>query len=202
MTAPQTPSPPRICVFRTKVYYAKNDERFRLNPLPKEIVRVARDLEEKEVWAVLYALDREIEITLPWTVTRFVKHLILDEAKNEKDIKEALAFIAFDVANTYLRLILPNVPSILFRDPEHVEIKRFEISTDGRKISGISIKSSGFTIYPTAEGEKVSDAISIDAELYDVPDAEDYEKYSRITVKIDLRKLIDELQIRWDLARG
>jgi len=198
----QVQTPPRVCVFRTRIYYARNDERFRLNPLPKELVRIARDLEGKEVWAVLFTLDREITITLPWTATKRIKYLVFNEAKSEKDIKDIFAFLAFDVINTYLRLILPTIPSVLFRDPEHVEVKRFEFSIGGRKISGVTIKSSGFTIYPTVEGEKVSDAISIEAELYDVPDAEDYDNYSQITVRIDLRKLVDEVGIRWDLARG
>jgi len=190
----------RICAFKTKVYYAKNDERFRLNPMPRELVRLARDLQDKDVWSVLYVLDRELEITLPWIITKYVKHLVFSEAKDEKDIKDVMAFLGFDVVNSYLRLVLPSVPTILYRDP-HVEIKRFEISIDGRKISGISIKSSGFIIYPTAEGEKVSNAISIDAELYDLPDAEDYDNYSQITVRINLKQLIDEVGIRWDLAR-
>jgi len=203
MGTPQLQSPGvRVCVFRTRIYFTKADQRFRLNPLPKEIAIKGKDLENREVWAVLFVLDRELEIVLPWTVTKYIKHLILNEAKNEKDIKEILAFLGFDVVNTYLRLLLPTIPSILFRDPEHVEIKRFEISTDGKKISGVSIKSSGFTIYPTVEGEKVSDAIIIEAELYDLPDAEDYDNYSQITVRINLKQLIDEVGFRWDLARG
>jgi len=199
LTAPQTPSPPKVkvVVFKTRVYLTKNDERFRLNPLPKEIARIARDLEGKEVWAVLYALDREIEIELPWIITKRLKQIVFNEAKSEEDIKEALTFIAFDTINTYLRLLLPNVPSILFREPEHVEVKK--INVEG--IEGVWLKASGFTIYPTAEGEKVADAIAIEAELYDLPDEKDMFTWSEVTVRINLRKLLEELQIRWDISR-
>jgi len=191
--------PPRVkvCVFRTRVYYARNDERFRLNPLPKEITRIARDLEGKEVWAVLFALDREVTITLPWTVVKRIKHLILNEAKDEKDIRDALGFLAFDVVNTYLRLILPSVPTVLYRDPEHLEVKRIQVEG----IEGIWLKATGFTVWPTAEGEKVTNAIAIEMELYNIPDNQDAFAHSNIVVKINLRELLNELNIRWDISR-
>jgi len=194
---PQTPSPPKIVVFKTRVYLTKNDERFRLNPMPRELVRLARDLEGKEVWAVLYVLDREIEIELPWLVVKRLKQIVFSESRDEKDIRDALGFLAFDVVNTYLRLILPSVPTVLYRDPEHIEMKKIQVG----EISGIRILASGFTIWPSPEGEKTTNAFVIEAELYDVPDAEDYENYSQITVRIDLRKLINDVGIRWDISR-
>jgi len=193
----QNLSPPKIVAFKTKAYFTKADQRFRLNPLPKEIARKCKDLENREVWAILLPLDRELEIELPWLIVKRLKHLILDEAKSEEDIKEALAFLAFDVVNTYLRLLLPTIPSILYRDPEHIEVKK--INVEG--IEGVWLKATGFTIYPTVEGEKVTDAITIEMELYDLPDEKDMFTWSGIIVKINLRKLLEELQIRWDISR-
>jgi len=184
-------------VFRTKLYYAKADQRLRMPALPKELSAHAKELENRDVWVAVYPLDSEIEIELPWLIVKQLKHLILDETKNEEDIKEALAFIAFDVVNTYLRLLLPNIPSILFRDPEHVEVKKIKIEG----IDGVQIRASGFTIYPTQVGEKITDAIIIEAELYNIPDDRDVHAWSGITVKINLRELLNELQIRWDISR-
>jgi len=197
-TKGQTPTPPKVVVFKTKVYFTKADQRFRLNPLPTEIVRVARDLENKEVWAVLYALDREITITLPWIITKHVKHLILN-AKSDKDVKDLFSFIGYDVINSYLRLLLPNIPTVMLRDPD-VEIKKIKIEG----VDGIWVRATEFTVYPypAPEGEKRTDAIIVEGEIYDLPDERDMFTWSYVTVKINLKQLIDEIGIRWDLARG
>jgi len=68
-------------------------------------------------------------------------------------------------------------------------------------IEGIWLKASGFTIWPTAEGEKVTNAITIEAELYNVPDDRDAFTWSQVVVKINLRELINDVGIRWDISR-
>jgi len=183
-------------VFRTKLYYAK-DKRLRIPALPKELSMLARELEGREVWAILLSLNREIEIVLPWIITQKVKQLIFNEVKSEEDIKEILAFLVFDVVNSYIRLLLPNIPSILYRVPEHVEVRRGKV--EGNDV--LWIIATKFAVWPTAEGEKVTNAITIKMELYNIPDEKDYENYSQITVRINLMQLIDEVGIRWDLAR-
>jgi len=197
MTAKDNPNPPKVVTFRTKVYYTQRDGRFRVNPLSKELTRLARDLQDKEVWAVLFTLDREIEIVLPWTVTKYVKHLILN-AKSDKDVKELFSFIGYDVINSYLRLLLPNIPTVMLRDPD-VEIKKIKIEG----VDGIWVRATGFTVYPypVPEGEKRTDAIVVEGEIYNISDDKDVFTWSYLTIKINLKKLLEELQIRWDLAR-
>jgi len=184
-------------VFRTKLYYSNKDQRLRIPPLSKELTVLARELEGREVLAVLYLLDREIEIELPWLIVKRLKQIVFNEAKSEEDIKEALAFIAFDVLNSYLRLILPSIPSILMRNPEHVEVRRGKV--EGNDV--LWIIATKFTVWPTAEGEKVTNAITIKMELYNIPDEKDAFTHSSVVVRINLRELINETGIRWDLAR-
>jgi len=184
-------------VFRTKLYYAKADQRLRMPPLPKELTVLARELEGREVWAILLSLDREIEIELPWIVVKRMKQIVFSEAKDEKDIRDALGFLAFDTVNSYLRLLFPTIPTVLYRDPEHIEVRRGKIA----EYDVVWIRASGFTIYPTQAGEKITDAIIIEAELFNVPDDKDAFAWSYLTIKINLKKLLEELQIRWDILR-
>jgi len=184
-------------VFRTKLYYAKADQRLRVPALPKELSMLARELEGREVWAILLSLDRELEIELPWIITKRLKQIVFSEAKDEKDIKEALAFIAFDTINTYMRLLMPNVPSILYRDPTHLEMKKIKVEG----VEGVWLKATGFAIWPTQGGEKVSNAIAIEAELFDISDDKDVFTHSSVVVKINLMELLEETGIRWDISR-
>jgi len=170
-----------------------------MNPLPKELAHIARDLINKDVWVAVYSLDRELGIALPWLVVKEVKNLVLREAKSEQDVKDVMSFLVYDVVNTYFRLLFPSIPSIEMKDPDYIEVKKARAELDGREVAVVRIKATGFSVYPLEASTK---AITIEADLYDLHDETDVFNYSRITVRINLKQLINELQIRWDLARG
>jgi len=77
-------------------------------------------------------------------------------------------------------------------------MKEYYIDRDDMKVKVINIRAGGFTIYPP---ETITKAVTIEAELYNLKDEEDFCNYSRIIVKINLKELLNEIEIRWDLAR-
>jgi len=59
-----------------------------------------------------------MEIPLPWIIVQHIKHIMFREAKSEDGVRDLIAFLAHDVVNSYLRVILPNISSILYREPQ------------------------------------------------------------------------------------
>jgi len=181
-------------VYRTKLYQ-DGANRLRPLPLPAELSkRVARWLKDREVLVAIYRLG-DLEIDLPRMVVERVKRDLLNAA--EEDIKSFIAFLAYDAANSYIKMLIPSL-SLTLETPKTVEVKDDYIDFKGQKIKVRKITATGFSIYPL---EKTSNSIKVVCELYDLPGQLDRYDFSRCRIVVNLKQLLEETGIRWDLAR-
>jgi len=181
-------------MYISTLYEEKN--RLRPLPLPSELSKRIWELNRKQILLVGYEL-KPIEIVLPWLIVRDAKKQLLKA--NRDDILGYIGFLMHDVGNTILRMLLPSIPSIMFRDPKELEVIDHYIEFKEQKIKTRRIIATGFTIWPS---EKPTISIVLTCELYDIPDELDSYNLSRCKIIIDLRKLLEELNIRWDIGRG